>query len=338
MKCPKCHYLSFDPEPRCRNCGFSLALEEADLPSLVVADSPTRDALTEFQLPTRPQDSAPPTAPPDETDKAGDARDAPAIGRASMGPPPERVDHARHGASADTLASRSTVPARTQRPTATTELPLFVKNMSVDEAPPMDLPVTMPEPAVTSRRRPVAPSVEVKKVEPTKLGPLDDDLKDGLNRLDRRERVKPAVVRDLSDQAGRGQRLAAALVDALLVAALASAVVAMTLRWAGLGVTDWLALPRLPIGAFLLMITLGYLLMFTSLGGQTIGKMLIGIRVVDAGETGAEASALGPGQALYREVIAVPATLALGLGFLPALFGDGLAVHDRLAATRVIRA
>ncbi len=31
MKCPKCHYLSFDPEPRCRNCGYSLALEDSDL-------------------------------------------------------------------------------------------------------------------------------------------------------------------------------------------------------------------------------------------------------------------------------------------------------------------
>jgi uncharacterized RDD family membrane protein YckC len=29
---------------------------------------------------------------------------------------------------------------------------------------------------------------------------------------------------------------------------------------------------------------------------------------------------------------------ALGLGFLPGLFGQGLAVHDRLAHTRVVRA
>src|SRR4029453_14289196 len=31
MRCPKCHYLSFEPEPRCRNCGFDLAMPEADL-------------------------------------------------------------------------------------------------------------------------------------------------------------------------------------------------------------------------------------------------------------------------------------------------------------------
>ena len=32
MKCPKCHYLSFEPEPRCRNCGYDLSLSPpADL-------------------------------------------------------------------------------------------------------------------------------------------------------------------------------------------------------------------------------------------------------------------------------------------------------------------
>src|SRR5262245_9547055 len=30
MRCPKCHYLSFEPEPRCRNCGFDLATHEPD--------------------------------------------------------------------------------------------------------------------------------------------------------------------------------------------------------------------------------------------------------------------------------------------------------------------
>ena len=31
MRCPKCHYLSFEPEPRCKNCGYDLDLPEADL-------------------------------------------------------------------------------------------------------------------------------------------------------------------------------------------------------------------------------------------------------------------------------------------------------------------
>ena len=47
MKCPKCHYLSFDPEPRCRNCGFSLSLEAADLP---MAKETAADAPLDLEL------------------------------------------------------------------------------------------------------------------------------------------------------------------------------------------------------------------------------------------------------------------------------------------------
>ena len=27
MRCPKCHYLSFDPDPRCKNCGYDLDVD-----------------------------------------------------------------------------------------------------------------------------------------------------------------------------------------------------------------------------------------------------------------------------------------------------------------------
>ena len=31
MRCPKCHYLSFDPEPRCKNCGYDLEVADSEL-------------------------------------------------------------------------------------------------------------------------------------------------------------------------------------------------------------------------------------------------------------------------------------------------------------------
>jgi len=40
MRCPKCHYLSFDPEPRCKNCGYGLSLDE---PDLLIRDSGASD-------------------------------------------------------------------------------------------------------------------------------------------------------------------------------------------------------------------------------------------------------------------------------------------------------
>jgi uncharacterized RDD family membrane protein YckC len=95
-------------------------------------------------------------------------------------------------------------------------------------------------------------------------------------------------------------------------------------------------LPIAPTAAFLLVVGVGYLLMFTAAGGQTIGKMMTGIRVVadddeHAGET------LSVGQAFYREVLTVPSVLAFGAGFIPGLVGEQRALHDRLARTRVVR-
>jgi len=94
----------------------------------------------------------------------------------------------------------------------------------------------------------------------------------------------------------------------------------------------------MPTSAFLSLLGVGYLVMFNAAGGQTIGKMAVGLRVVreitafDAG---------GPvsfGQAMLRALLTLPSVFVAGAGFLPALMGEERAVHDRLAHTRVIRA
>ena len=51
MRCPKCHYLSFEPEPRCRNCGYDLAVEEADL--VIKAAEPIAAPLADLSLRSR---------------------------------------------------------------------------------------------------------------------------------------------------------------------------------------------------------------------------------------------------------------------------------------------
>jgi uncharacterized RDD family membrane protein YckC len=60
--------------------------------------------------------------------------------------------------------------------------------------------------------------------------------------------------------------------------------------------------------------------------------------VVDAGESGAGEDRVSVRQALYRGALTVPSVLLLGAGFLPAIAGDGRAIHDRLTQTRVVRA
>ena len=71
-----------------------------------------------------------------------------------------------------------------------------------------------------------------------------------------------------------------------------------------------------------------------ALGGATLGKRLVGIRVV--GPDGAPPS---PARSAIRSVLAVASAAFLGLGFLLALFTrTGRALHDLLARTWVVKA
>ena len=78
----------------------------------------------------------------------------------------------------------------------------------------------------------------------------------------------------------------------------------------------------------------GYLVAFTA-GGQTLGKMAAGIRVV---QSDSDAS-LDLGRAFLRTLMWVVLAVPAGLGFLTALFSrDHRGLHDRFAGTRVVRA
>ncbi len=127
------------------------------------------------------------------------------------------------------------------------------------------------------------------------------------------------------------RRLLAALIDHAILGSIDLAVVYFTLRMVSLDLASWGQLPLAPLGAFLLLIKLAYFCAFTAVGGQTIGKMAARIRVV----TDAEGE-LDGAQAVRRTLFGVLSTVTFGLGFLPGLFGDGRALHDRAARTRVV--
>jgi uncharacterized RDD family membrane protein YckC len=80
------------------------------------------------------------------------------------------------------------------------------------------------------------------------------------------------------------------------------------------------------------LLKVAYFYAFTAVGGQTIGKMAVGTCVV--GDNGLPVDA---GCAMRRTTAGIVSFLLLGLGFIPALFGDHRALHDRLAHTRVVR-
>jgi uncharacterized RDD family membrane protein YckC len=126
-------------------------------------------------------------------------------------------------------------------------------------------------------------------------------------------------------------RLTAAVIDHAILLAIDATVLYFTLKMAALTFADWRAVPLVPLIAFLVLLKLSYFSMFTAAGGQTIGKMGSGIRVV--GEDGAGVDIM---QAVRRSLAGIVSCVTFGLAFVPAILGDGRALHDRVARTRVV--
>jgi uncharacterized RDD family membrane protein YckC len=106
-----------------------------------------------------------------------------------------------------------------------------------------------------------------------------------------------------------------------------------TLRLVGLDTNQVRELPLLPLAGFILLLNVGYFIAFTTVGGQSIGKMAFGIKVISQ-----EESAVPIGRATVRTLAYFVSALPLGAGFLSGLLSaDRLALHDRLAHTRVVR-
>ena len=129
-------------------------------------------------------------------------------------------------------------------------------------------------------------------------------------------------------------RLAAGLFDAGLLAVLDAVVIVLTLRLAGLDLPSVGELPIPPLTAFLILLDAGYVIVLTAAGGQTFGKMLLGIRVVDRAGAPVTVSAV-----LVRSIGCLVAVLPLGVGIVwMFLDPERRAPHDRLAGTRVLLA
>ena len=130
-----------------------------------------------------------------------------------------------------------------------------------------------------------------------------------------------------------GARFAAFVTDMIILAAIDVAVVHFTLQICGIGIQDLGILPRAPLLTFLLVQNGGYLVALTA-GGQTLGKMAAGIKVVSAEPR----SPLDVGRVFVRELVWLVLAAPAGLGLLTVLSRDHRGVHDRFAGTRVVRA
>lgn len=230
------------------------------------------------------------------------------------------------GALDTTLAT----PSRHER-----ALPLFTPNADVDDEPLIKLPAA-PRAPLSVRRTPETPRLRtmpkpVRRTpepafefgdEPALLGSEVEPLPD------RHALGGSAEPRS----SGAGARLGAAIVDHAILLAVDLAVVYFTLKIAALPLSEWEQLPLPPLLAFLLLLELAYFAAFTAVGGQTIGKMGFGIRVVAD-----DNRAIDPARALRRSLAGGVSLATLGAAFAPALFGaERRALHDRVAGTRVV--
>jgi uncharacterized RDD family membrane protein YckC len=226
-------------------------------------------------------------------------------------------------------------PAIPRTPSASDDLPLFGAAFAEDA--PLITKASPPRPPLAVRR--ATPDVPRLHNEPRgqtfelAFGPQTATTPRTTMRGGR------SAVPDLSDAvemlaAGLLPRLSATILDLLILAAVDVLVVYLTMQICGLTTAEFALLPKGPLLAFILLQNGGYLIVFTA-GGQTLGKMAAGIKVVAA----EEGEALDFARATRRTLLWVALAIPVGLGFLTALFArDHRALHDRVAGTRVVRA
>jgi uncharacterized RDD family membrane protein YckC len=125
----------------------------------------------------------------------------------------------------------------------------------------------------------------------------------------------------------------------VILAGIDAAVLYFTLKICGLSRSELLLLPATPLVAFLALLNGGYFVAFIAAGGQTIGKMAGGIRVVPADAETSWTDRVPVETACVRAAAYLVSIVPAGAGLLPALLtADRRAVHDRLAHTRVVKA
>ena len=307
MKCPKCGYLGFEQVDRCRNCGYEFSLSS----SSAIQELPVRN-------------DTPVIGPLDDLALVDATSDPPSRFTAEIGPDLDRAF--------DMPQPQESGPS---------ELPLFgLPTSPIRDDTPL---ITKPSPP----RSPLAVRRSTSEVPRVRAGPIRAASLDlGLD-LDGQAAghtsVAPAAAAQAEERlvrparaesAGLVARAAAVTIDLLILAAIDVAVVYFTMQICGVTIQEFAIIPQGPLVAFLVVQNVGYLVAFTA-GGQTLGKMAAGIKVVAAESN----RSIDVGQALKRTVLWLLLAIPAGLGFLTAFASrDRRGLHDRFAGTRVVRA
>jgi uncharacterized RDD family membrane protein YckC len=310
MKCPKCGYLGFEQVDRCRNCGYEFSLSSSsaiqELP--VRTDTPVIGPLDDLAL-----------------DARADPR--PSGVSTEIGPDLDRAFNTPHPPES-----------------GPSELPLFGSPTGTigDDTPLITKPSPPRTPLAVRRSSPEVPRVRAGPIRAASLdlgldldGPAAGYTSVAPSAADQaQETLARPVGQAAIVAAGLGARAAAVTIDLLVLGAIDAAVVYFTMQICGVTIEEFAIIPHGPLLAFLVVQNVGYLVAFTA-GGQTLGKMAAGIKVVAAESN----RSIDVGRALKRTVAWLLLAIPAGLGFLTALASrDRRGLHDRFAGTRVVRA
>ena len=351
MKCPKCGYLGFETTDRCRNCQYDFSLapffSEADL-ALHGADSKIES--NDFDLPTIKRQSDRISASALDLDRLFGDPDPSASARADASE--LRRDRAEAGAAGE----GGPVPERKLEPPTITVLddesePAMAMPAESEGTPAVNAPAQSDEGALPFDDGPIVPppaarpplavrrsTPEVPRNRPRTTRPARPealDLEAAHDKSSAASQAASDTVASLMELPSLGARVGAGLIDLLLLVGIDAVVLYLTLRVTGLQNTldDLRILPPVPFVGFLATLAFGYVAAFTVAGGQTIGKMVLSLRVI--GDDGRPVDAAG---GMLRALGCMLVPITLGLSYLPALFtSDHRALHDRLAGTRVVQ-
>jgi uncharacterized RDD family membrane protein YckC len=340
MKCPKCGYLGFETTDRCRNCqyDFSLApfLPEQELP-LHGADR-KNESPHDFELPPIARQGEAQVTPLDLDRLFGESAPSssalqPTLVDRQPAPPDMKAKAEERAADPPIMMALDGESRETEEFAAPSDaFTLDEGALPFDDAPIMAPPAAR-TPLAVRRSTPEVARNRARGPRPNRPEPLDFELT--LPKSDIASRAAIETVASLMEAPSLGARVGAGLIDLLLLVGIDAAILYLTLRITGLQATldDVRVLPVIPFVGFLVVLGYGYLAAFTVAGGQTIGKMILSLRVI--GDDGRPVDTAG---GMLRALACLLIPITLGLSYLPAIFtSDHRALHDRLAGTRVVQ-
>jgi uncharacterized RDD family membrane protein YckC len=323
--CTSCGTAVLLPARFCNACGQSLGRDASPVaapggPAAASGDGlPAAEVVDNLEI-TKPRKVEEPAQP--EPDPGPGPREVPADP-----PPPEEPPIEARG-----------VPAATRSPAVAEPMPEPIPEKPIAEKPPA--PEARKAPEVGPRPVPLRPASAPATRAPAEAPPAPLRPASRPVRVEAAERVPTPPLPMGAVPAGFGSRLAAGLLDGLIVTVGQLVLMAPVLYYwqthelpaTPADVPYWPILLSLLLVPVVIALGCVYYVYYWGVKGATPGKKALGLVVESEDGT----RPIGLTRATVRVLCYLLSGVILGIGFLMIAFG-GQGLHDRLARTRVMR-